>query len=336
MMLENRSLCCRKFLKDVVPLEEPYTVQFNLINVCNFRCQYCSRSLNNNNNNTNKAILMDFNIYKKAIDQLKRFRKPIRKIILAGFGEPLLHKDIIEMIKYASKSQVAENIEIVTNGSLLTHEMSDAIVAAGLTNLRISVNGLSNEDFVQYTSTKVDFNKYYQEIKYFYENSKQVYVKIKILDYMVNEEREQVFLNLFSNISDCIAIESLQPIVDDIDYTALTPASSFSKAIKGNHRVQSEICAQPFYTINIDTEGNITPCCVEDVQIVMGNVCTDDIYKIWSGEKFNQLRIRLLKGHSIVQDECSICSVYLTTMTCEDVLDSDSDRIISLLERRDV
>ena len=43
--------------------------------------------------------------------------------------------------------QVAGRLEIVTNGILLTHELSDKLIDAGLKRLRISGNGLCSADY---------------------------------------------------------------------------------------------------------------------------------------------------------------------------------------------
>jgi len=68
---------------------------------------------------------MDFNLYKKCIDGLSKFPNKVKMIRFAGTGEPLLHKDIAKMVEYAVKMNVAEAVDIVTNGLLLEPDLSD-------------------------------------------------------------------------------------------------------------------------------------------------------------------------------------------------------------------
>jgi len=107
----------RNKLKDALPLDTPYMVQFFPIYACNFKCGYCIHSVPVSQRRyiTDKTA-MDFNLYKKCIDGLSKFPNKVKMIRFAGTGEPLLHKDIAKMVEYAVKMNVAEAVDIVTNG----------------------------------------------------------------------------------------------------------------------------------------------------------------------------------------------------------------------------
>lgn len=91
----------------------------------------------------------------------------LKMLRFADLGEPLLHRNIAEMIACAKEANIAESVDSVTNGALLTPELSDALIEAGLDRLRISANGLSAEDFARNTDAKVDFERYVEQIEYF-------------------------------------------------------------------------------------------------------------------------------------------------------------------------
>ena len=59
----------------------------------------------------------------------------------------MLHPNIAEFVSYAKKADVADRIEVVTNAVALTPAMSDKLIDAGADRLRISINGLSDEDY---------------------------------------------------------------------------------------------------------------------------------------------------------------------------------------------
>jgi len=75
-------------------------------------------------------------------------------IRFAGTGEPLLHKDIAKMVEYAVKMNVAEAVDIVTNGLLLEPDLSDKLIAAGLSSLEYQYKVLHLENMKRFPVKK--------------------------------------------------------------------------------------------------------------------------------------------------------------------------------------
>ncbi len=44
---------------------------------------------------------MDYDLFRKVIDDLRKFPEPLKMLRLAANGEPLLNKRLPEMIEYA-------------------------------------------------------------------------------------------------------------------------------------------------------------------------------------------------------------------------------------------
>ena len=63
---------------------------------------------------------MDFDLYKKCIDDMALFPNKVKVLRIVGIGEPLLHKNIVDMVEYAVSKDIANTVEILTNASLLT------------------------------------------------------------------------------------------------------------------------------------------------------------------------------------------------------------------------
>ncbi|MBE6033260.1 MAG: radical SAM/SPASM domain-containing protein [Clostridiales bacterium] len=320
----------RVLLKDVLPIEVPYKVQFNLSDACNLKCEYCGL-----HKNEISSSFMSFELFEKAVQQLKCFKDKIRVIWLVGMGEPLLHKDIIEMIHLLKTENISRDIGIVTNGIRLTKDMSDKLIAAGLTILRVSVNGLSNEDYKKYTNTTIDFNQYCKNIQYFYNNARGTKIYIKILNYMVKDiHRREYFYQIFKDISHNCTIENLQTLDKDIDYERIAGTKKLNNCLYENVQIESQICAQPFYSMYINTLGQITPCCTANKVLKMGDLNTEELTQIWNGYFFNKFRIRMLQGAFSANNICRECKTYLHTMTEEDILDEKAELLKKQYERR--
>lgn len=74
---------------------------------------------------------------------LETMPKTVETIFFGGMGEPLFHKDILAMIGLAA--QTGAEVELLTNGTLLTEEMIHGILDAGLTRLWISIDDLETD-----------------------------------------------------------------------------------------------------------------------------------------------------------------------------------------------
>jgi MoaA/NifB/PqqE/SkfB family radical SAM enzyme len=66
-------------------------------------------------------------------------------VFFGGFGEPLSHPDILQMV--AQAKALGATVEMVTNGTLLTREMSRGLIEAGVDMLWISVDGATPESY---------------------------------------------------------------------------------------------------------------------------------------------------------------------------------------------
>ena len=88
---------------------------------------------------------MDFSLFKKCIDDMKKFPNKIKVLRFVGIGEPLLHPRIADMVDYASG--LPEKIEMITNGSLLTLGMITDLLHCGLNRMVVSIQGTSSRRY---------------------------------------------------------------------------------------------------------------------------------------------------------------------------------------------
>ncbi len=78
---------------------------------------------------------MSFDRFRAIVDDLP----DLEVLTLQGLGEPLLAPDLLAMIEYASARAV--RVGFNTNGTLLTQEVAERLVRAGLDWLHVSVDG---------------------------------------------------------------------------------------------------------------------------------------------------------------------------------------------------
>ncbi|WP_368076702.1 radical SAM/SPASM domain-containing protein [Clostridium tyrobutyricum] len=323
----------RTRLSEVIPLSTPYIVQIFPVYRCNFKCNYCIHSIPEQNRRyiSSKSFL-DFELYKKCIDDLCKFPKKIKMLRFAGTGEPLLHKDIAEMVKYAVKKQIASSIDIVTNGLLLTKKLSKELVNSGLSRLRISIQGVNSEKYRKVSGVNLNFDKFIQNLSYIYENKGKTQIYIKIIDCALDEGDEQNFFKIFGNICDTIAIEHVLPAVSQIDYSSIDKNSTKNLTQNGIKLENVEICPQPFYLMQINPDGNIVPCCSMETCCILGNCSTESLYDIWNNNRYNNFRKAQLLKQRKTYPICNKCNEYKYAVFPEDKLDNDAEKLLKLFK----
>lgn len=324
----------RKRLADIIPLKTPFTFLLAPSHICNLKCSYCSQS-----NKRDELVkdgfnfkVMDYDVFLKFAEQLKLFPNKLKLINTSGMGEPLMNKRLPEMISHLNKMDVAERIEIFTNATLLTKEKTDALVSAGLTRLRVSLQGLSSEKYKETSGVDIDFNELLSNLTYFYKARKQCKLYIKVIDTALEAGEEDKFYNMFENICDEMYIEKFVPYqvsMGDYDSTSNT-----STTVYGDKLLDADVCPEPFFNWQIDVDGDVYPCCPCGLpkSFKVGNVNDSTLFEMWNGEKARQLRLQHLKMERKSHYLCSHCQVYLSKLTAADRLDDDAKHLIPLFE----
>ena len=124
----------------------PIDIIAELANVCNLRCSMCFQSdAELPVSKTTKVSYMTMDTFKKIVDESAKHHLPALK--LSWRGETMLHKNFVEMIKYAKSKGILE-VTTLTNGTLLDEAMCRAIVDSRLDQIVVSIDGITKETFI--------------------------------------------------------------------------------------------------------------------------------------------------------------------------------------------
>lgn len=100
---------------------------------CNLNCTTCIR-----NTWSEDFADMPWELYESLLEGLREMPH-LERMSFWGYGEPLLHPRIVDMI--AGAKELGVKTQIITNGMLLDEAMIDALIAAGLDSLIVSLDG---------------------------------------------------------------------------------------------------------------------------------------------------------------------------------------------------
>jgi radical SAM protein with 4Fe4S-binding SPASM domain len=249
-------------------------------NTCNLRCTFCFVT----EGMTREGGFMEFDLFKKIIDD----SPDLEHLCMHNWGEPLLHKDIFKMIKYA-KNKGVNYVVMNTNGTLLTDKIIDQIVDSKLDIIRFSIDG-SAETFKRVRG--VELKKIEQNINKL-KNVKEIRrpeLKMGVV-FTIEEDTE-------GDVEDYIT--HWEQIVDHV---RLQPKLITSP--------RTEVCPEPFGKdygkLVVLWDGRVIPCCVDyNANLTVGSVQNDTIQNLWKNEKMDLLRKQHLNGQ--FPDTCANCN----------------------------
>ncbi len=122
-------------------MDELKRLYFEPTSHCNLNCSMCFR--NTWFGETHCEMPLD--LYKKVINDLP---PTVESFVFGGMGEPLFHKDIVEMVQLAAER--VSSVELLTNGTLLDASMSRALIDAGLSMLWVSMDSFESNEGLSY------------------------------------------------------------------------------------------------------------------------------------------------------------------------------------------
>jgi radical SAM protein with 4Fe4S-binding SPASM domain len=295
-------------LQDVIPLSTPFVVFVDPASACNFQCPFCPTGHRDMIEETGRFQgVMKLDLFKKVVDDIGQFERPIKVLRMYKDGEPFLNKRLAEMIAYAKASGVVEYIDTTTNGSLITPERLGPVLEAGLDKINVSVDGMTNEQYKRFTGYDFDFARFVEQIKWLDANKGNCEVVIKIPGELITEAQRQEFYDTFGDYCDRIFIENFAPCWPEFDVEAFTGVT-ITQGIYQHPISDTDTCPYIFYSISVNADGLVSSCFLDwGRKLIVGDVNQDSLKAIWHSDKMNELRLKHLEGRRKSLPVCSQC-----------------------------
>lgn len=315
-------------LQDVIPLKAPLTLFIDPCNACNFNCKFCAMQTSDRNLKFKKQ-LMDFELFKSIIDDLKSNNIKLKMLRLAANGEPLLHPQFSEFVRYAKQAEVSDYIETITNGSKLNPELNEKLVNSGIDRIRISVEAVDKEGYERIAGVSINFDEFIENILDLYKRSEgKCEVYIKTVDVAVEtKEKQELFYKLFQDRCDKIFIDSIVPVWSDFDEINQRFNMEKNGGVHGQQLKKVVVCPFPFYSCVVNPNGDITLCCSDwERKAIIGNINDKTLLEIWNGEEMRKFWISLLEGKRFEITPCDKC--LYPNYNCTDYIDPYANDIL--------
>lgn len=327
----------RSMLGEQLPLGAPFSVILDVSERCNFKCSYCFRAgkIDESWGFAAARSIMSLETFQRAAQQLKDFPQKIKLISLSGHGEPMTNPLLAEMVRYLNVLDVADEIDMHTNASLLNDKNIAPIAGAGFTRIVVSLQGVDAASYRKTCAAKIDFEKFYGYLQKLYAiKDNRLKLHIKVADVALGEnqlfkENQQKFYDLFGPIADRVYVEKTVPIWDNIDIATDGVTNKFDQATGG-----TDYCSLVFYKLMVDPDGEIYPCTRLPPPMSLGNISETTLREAWLGD----LRTEFLKEHLCVTRQkhkpCEGCFIPINSITSpKDTIDSYKDEILDRFEK---
>lgn len=279
----------RTRLEQVIPLTAPYLLFLDPSDACNGHCRWCPTG-NGEALKYKKPQIMDFDLYKKIIDDLCNMPEAIKTLRLYKDGEPLLNKNLHKMVGYAREAGCFGQIDTTTNGLLLTPKRWKPLVEAGIDKIFVSVpQGYSME--------------YRDQIRNAYFHKKQAKIYVKIIGDGMSEVSKLKFFSDFEDYCDRIFIENLSPCWPDFDIKASPTMGIYGQPVK-----EVLVCPYIFYSLAINSNGTVSLCFLDyRHHMIIGDLRVQSFADIWLGKLLREFRVWMLQGKRKQHELCGKC-----------------------------
>lgn len=300
------------------------TLFFELTDGCNLNCRHCGSRCSV----INRTIL-DTGIIKKVLFEVAERYDPKSIMIAITGGEPILHPDCIEIIRYAHDFKF--KIGMTSNGTLIDMDTARRLKKSGLNTISISIDGIG-EAHDGLRMVKGSFNKAVEGILALKEAGIEPQVTTVVHKHNINEldkiyefvVKNDIYSWRLTNVDPIgRALEDAEMLLDHDDMIRLfefikekrfDPDNDIEVTYGCAHFVTFEYernirnfyfqCVAGTKAASVMANGDIGACL--DIErrktLVQGNAYKDNFIDIWEN-KFQFFR----QNRSELSAKCSIC-----------------------------
>ena len=251
----------------------PTEIEISESGTCNRSCSFCPRS---DPNFEDKKEFITNELHQKLCNQLNEldYRGTVR---YSGFVEPLIDKNIYNLINMTRKYLPFSNIEMVTNGDPLNLNRLLKLFENGLNKILISAYD-SREDAEKLENLCKSAN--------------------------LNEDQYIVRHRYYSEEKDFgITLSNRSGLMDNAEFKI----SSLKEPLKSP-------CYIPSYTFFLDYQGDVLICPHDwGKKIILGNLNHENFLDIWFSKKSLKVR-KMLNLSNRNFKPCNVCDVIGTLM----------------------
>ena len=266
------------------------------VSSCNLRCPFCFQT---DKSFTRKPFMgiMDYNFFKKIVDEADMLG--VGAITIASRGEPTLHKDLKEMLKYLGTKKNIFEIKLNSNGTHLTEELCHAIFENKISQVVISADHYEKENFEKLRKNS-NFEKIVSNVDMLFEIRKQykdsiTEIRVSGVDFYKKLDQNK-FYKFWIKRSDHVTSGAALERWDTYNNT--------------EHLNINDPCENLWDRMYVWFDGKVNPCDADyKSYLSYGNLKDSSLKDIWNNEEIKKLRLDHLNNNRKNINPCNKCGV---------------------------
>ncbi|MCU0307954.1 MAG: radical SAM protein [Thermoleophilia bacterium] len=299
----------------------PREAYFEVTNRCNLRCGTCPR--------THMRVEAPADLSLARLVQIAAQMDVVERAVLHGVGEPLLNPDLPAMVAHLAGR--GARVVVNTNGTLLDARRGDALAAAGLAELRVSVDAATRETFrrirgadalprilanlaafaarghrapelsVWATALRENLDELPDLVRLAAEAGvRRVYLQRLVFNGVGLAVREQSVYRDLSAREEAVMAECRR-VASGLGVALEGSGGAAEGAVGGGAGADDQAwrsCRRPWKVLYVTANGNVMPCCIapfattDFAGITLGNVERDGLARVWNGPAMRRFRAR--------------------------------------------
>ena len=300
-----------RFLSPFTFRLSPLFVSVEPAAVCQLRCPACPVGLRHVETSKSRDLERTM-----SIDTWHRILAEIRDTaLIVQFyfqGEPLLNKDLPQMIKEAHEAGLYTIVS--TNAQAMTQDLAQALVASGMDRIIVSMDGLSDETYNAYRIGG-NLEKTKQALRFLRkaknELSSSPIIELQCLRLKTNEHEWAQFKRQYKTLgADRLVFKTAQ-LYDYTHSHPLMPSDKrYSRYVVGkdgvyHRRPLHKGCFRVWSGAVVTTKGEVLPCCYDKTHAhAYGNIMESSLKDLFGNEKATAFRKAALNEQPQICQEC--------------------------------
>jgi MoaA/NifB/PqqE/SkfB family radical SAM enzyme len=269
--------------------DPPENVQIQTVTGCNAGCVFCP------NGKTERSIpfgrLMDRGLFHSVADQCLELG--VRRFTLYLMNEPLLDRHLPERIAYISaRIREPRLTKVTTHGGLLTREMAQRLLDAGLDKLKVSIQSVDPSRYRRLMHLPLE--RTLKNIDRFLElKAKGGYVKPRLeiitVDSVQTRDELPAIRRYWRQRGIKLHIEAVE---NRIDHRGIRDS-----AIGVDRLVPFSWCRRLMQQIFILYDGRMVLCCSDwEQESIVGDLTSERVADVWYSGRYADYRRRFAAG----------------------------------------
>ena len=321
----------------------PYWLTIDPTNICNLKCPFCPTG---QGRNSRPKAMLPLDKFKWLMEELGPY---LIHIDFCNWGEPLLNKDLFEMIKLAKRYRI--NTKIDSNFTVLDEGGIDKLLESGIDNIKVSIDGISPETYAKYR-VGGDYNVAITNLKLLLDKKRRLRLTLPKIEWQFlvfrhNEHEIEIVRKMAASLGvDKLGIT--KAFIGDKDWMPTDPNNSIydlKKLLNSEESAEltsdffkpnSRMCNWLWEALVVNANGSVSPCCsVENECDDFGNIFDSGVRKTWNNPDFLSAR-RFIKSNlqtavDSIRNICYGCKhtgmINIDLLSCDTLFDFENSQI---------